>query len=288
MLLHGTGALRRAAASGTAIPGFTAYNLETAQAICAAAESAGVPVILQAGASGFRHAGREQLARLALVAAQTSQGAVGVHLDHSRDLEEITACIRLGYTSVMVDGSHLPFTENVALTRTVVSWAKPAGVWVEAEIGALAGDEDVSTDARATAYTDPVEAARLVEETGVDALAVAVGNVHGLTTEPVRLDVDRLAAIRAACPVPLVLHGASGLPPGDLHAALDQGVAKVNVNTELRRAFLTAVRQRLEAASAGHDLAGLLAAGRQAVQHTAHDIALLLARRPEAAPPTTC
>jgi tagatose 1,6-diphosphate aldolase GatY/KbaY len=287
MLLHGTDALHRAATNATAIPGFTAYNLETAQAICAAAESAGVPVILQAGASAFRHAGREPLAHLALLAAQTSRGAVGVHLDHSRDLDEITTCIELGYTSVMVDGSHLPFADNVALTRTVVTRAHASGVWVEAELGALAGDEDVSTDARAAACTDPAEAARFAEATGVDALAVAVGNVHGLTTKPVRLDIERLAAIRGACPVPLVLHGASGLPPEDLHAAMDRGVAKVNVNTELRRAFLAAVHRRLKVASTGHDLAGLLSAGRQAVQDTAHEIALLLDRRAEAASPTT-
>src|SRR6266545_4343314 len=214
MLLHGVEVLQRASGNATAVPGFTAYNLETAQAICAVAESAGVPVILQAGASGFRYAGREHLARLALHAADACDGDVGVHLDHSRGLDEITACIELGYTSVMVDGSHLPFAENVALARAVVDRAHGSGVWVEAELGALAGDEDVSINAASNAKTDPAEAARFVEQTGVDALAVAVGNVHGLTDTPARLDIDRLQAIHQVCPVPLVLHGASGLPAG--------------------------------------------------------------------------
>jgi ketose-bisphosphate aldolase len=284
MLLHGVEVLQRASGNATAVPGFTAYNLETAQAICAVAESAGVPVILQAGASGFRYAGREQLARLALHAAHACDGDVGVHLDHSRDLDEITACIELGYTSVMVDGSHLPFTENVALTRAVVERAHGSGVWVEAELGALAGDEDVSVNAAPSAKTDPAEAARFAEQTGVDALAVAVGNVHGLTDTPGRLDIDRLQDIHQVCPVPLVLHGASGLPAADLHAALDHGVVKVNVNSELRRVFLAALQSSLELASRGHDLAGLLVAGRDAVHRAAHDLALLLARRPEAAP----
>jgi len=280
MLLHGVDALHAAAGQATAIPGFTAYNLETVKAVCAAAESTGLPVILQAGSSGFRHAGRQPLAGLAIAAAQASGAHIGVHLDHSRDPDEITACIDLGYTSVMVDGSTLPFAENVDLTRRIVTRAHAAGVWVEAELGALAGDEDVSTDATATAVTDPEEAARFVEQTGVDALAVAVGNVHGLTGDPVSLDLERLEAIRAACPVPLVLHGASGLPSEEVHAALDRGVAKVNVNTELRRAFLTAVAENLPAASPGHDLTGVLAAARRAVDATARATALMLARLP--------
>ncbi len=274
MLLRGAGVLTEAARGRTAVAGFTAYNLETVQAIRAAAEATGAPVILQAGASGFRHGGWA-LAHLALAAAADSSARIGVHLDHSRDLEEIRACLDLGYTSVMVDGSHLPFRENVELTREAAELAHAAGAWVEGELGALAGDEDRSTDARSGAFTDPREAARFVEETGVDALAVAVGNVHGFTSTPVRLDFDRLAEIHASCPVPLVLHGASGLPPADREAALDRGVAKVNVNTELRQAFLAAVEEALP--DDGHDLAGVLAAGRRAVERVAHRTALELA-----------
>jgi ketose-bisphosphate aldolase len=272
MMLHGSDALKQAAATGHALPGFVVYNLETVQGITAAAEAAGRPVLIQAGAGPFRHAGREALMRLALDAAEDSPTArLGVHLDHSRDLDEITVCLEAGYTSVMVDGSHLPFAENIALTKEAVRRARHHGAWVEAELGALPGDEDVSTDAVATdtAMTDLVQAAEFVAATGVDALAVAVGNVHGFTKHPVRLDLDRLAAIHEVVPVPLVLHGASGLPVEELHGALARGVAKVNVNAELRRAYLDAVRASLPSALSGSDVVSVWSAGRDAVRDTA-------------------
>ncbi|MEU4895116.1 class II fructose-bisphosphate aldolase [Streptomyces sp. NPDC044780] len=271
MLLHGTDALKEAAATGQALPGFVAYNLETVQGITAAAEAADRPVLIQAGSSPFKHAGRDALMRLALDAAGRSTAGLGVHLDHSRDLAEITACLKAGYTSVMVDGSHLPFAENIALTKEAVRRARDHGAWVEAELGALPGDEDVSTNAvaQAAAMTDPRQAAEFVAATGIDALAVAVGNVHGFTKEPVHLDLERLAAIHEALPVPLVLHGASGLPVEELHGALARGVAKVNVNAELRRAYLEAVQVTLPTALPGSDVVSLWAAGRDAVRDTA-------------------
>lgn len=274
MLLHGTDALKQAAAVGHALPGFVAYNLETVQGITAAAEDAGRPVVIQAGSSPFKHAGREALIRLALDAAARSTAPLGVHLDHSRDLDEITACLQAGYTSVMVDGSHLPFADNIALTKEAVRRARDHGAWVEAELGALPGDEDVSTDAvaHAAARTDPRRAAEFVDATGVDALAVAVGNVHGFTRHPVRLDLGRLAAIHEAVTVPLVLHGASGLPIEELHGALARGVAKVNVNAELRRAYLEAIRVTLPSALPGSDVVSLWAAGRDAVRDAALDV----------------
>lgn len=274
MLLHGTDALKEAAAAGHALPKFVAYNLETVQGITAAAEAAGLPVLIQAGSSPFKHAGRETLMRLALDAAARSAAPLGVHLDHSRDLDEITACLDAGYTSVMVDGSHLPFAENIALTKEAVRRARDHGAWVEAELGALPGDEDVSTDAVASsgAMTDPVQAGEFVAATGVDALAVAVGNVHGFTKDSARLDLDRLAAIHEAVPVPLVLHGASGLPVEELHGALARGVAKVNVNAELRRAYLEGVRVTLPSALPGSDVVSLWAAGRDAVRDAALDV----------------
>ncbi|MDF3144008.1 MULTISPECIES: class II fructose-bisphosphate aldolase [unclassified Streptomyces] len=272
---EGLKALTTAYETGRALPGFVAYNLETVQGIVAAAEANPAhPVVLQAGSSPFKHAGREPLMRLALDAAADSHAALGVHLDHSRDLDEITACLKAGYTSVMVDGSHLPFAENIALTREAVRRARDHGAWVEAELGALAGDEDVSTDADAAtaAMTDPAQAAEFVTETGVDALAVAVGNVHGFTATPVRLDLDRLSAIHLAVPVPLVLHGASGLPEHQLLGALTRGVAKINVNAELRRAYLQAVSAELPTALPGSDVVSLWSAGRNAVAAAASRI----------------
>ncbi|MEU1179269.1 class II fructose-bisphosphate aldolase [Streptomyces sp. NPDC005820] len=264
----GLKALTTAHADGRALPGFVAYNLETVQGIVAAAEAhPHHPVLIQAGSSPFQHAGRDPLMRLALDAAAGSSARLGVHLDHSRDLDEITACLKAGYTSVMVDGSHLPFAENIALTREAVRRARDHGAWVEAELGALPGDEDVSTNATAcaAALTDPAQAAEFVAATDVDALAVAVGNVHGFTAAPIRLDLDRLSAIHSAVPVPLVLHGASGVPEPQLRAALTRGVAKINVNAELRRAYLEATAAALPSALPGSDAVSVWSAGRSAV-----------------------
>ena len=238
MLATGTGLLAR---DGTAVAAITTYTLESTRAIVLAAERTGLPVLLSAGSSSFGAVGREPLAAAALAAARAASVPVGVHLDHCTKLEEIEACIALGYSSVMYDGSHKAFEDNVTLTRLVVEQAHAAGVWVEAELGALSGDEDASGDVEVGDMTDPAQAAAFVERTGVDALAVAIGNVHGFTPTPVRLDLERLAAIAAATPVPLVLHGASGLPAEDLLGAVELGVVKVNVNAELRRAYIGAL-----------------------------------------------
>jgi ketose-bisphosphate aldolase len=245
MLAQGTSMLADARAAGRAVPAITTYTLESTRAICAAAERTGLPVIIQAGSSSFRGVGRAPLAAATLAAAAAASVPVGVHLDHSTNPDEIRACIALGYTSVMIDGSHLPFEQNIALTRHVVDQAHQAGVWVEGELGALPGDEDTSTDTAATELTDPAQAAEFAARTGVDALAVAVGTVHGFTRVPVRLDLDRLQRIAAQNPTPLVLHGASGLPDADLQAAVAVGVVKVNINAELRRAYLGALAAAL-------------------------------------------
>ncbi|HLH99414.1 MAG TPA: class II fructose-bisphosphate aldolase, partial [Acidimicrobiales bacterium] len=264
--------------------------------IVAAAEQTGRPVILQAGSSAFAHAGRRPLAILALELAHASSAAVGVHLDHSRDPDEVAACLDLGYTSVMIDGSRMSFDDNVAITRQVVERARDTGAWVEAELGAVAGHEDLSIDTAeggkgagadgptvagapvlGDGMTDPEQAAAFVAATRVDALAVAIGNVHGLAGGVPHLDLERLEALRAAVDVPLVLHGASGVPSEVLAACAQRGVAKVNVNTELRLAFLTALRAALPAAFEQIDLAGPLAAGRDAVIDAAGRILRVLA-----------
>lgn len=241
MLAHGPQILLDARAEGRAVPAFTTYTLESTRAICEAAERAGLPVILSAGSSSFRGSSRAMLAAAAVAAAREASVPVGVHLDHSTDLDEIRACLELGYTSVMLDGSHLPLEDNVTLTRTVVAEAHAAGVWVEAELGGVTGDEDASTGAVAGELTDPDLAADFVERTGVDALAAAVGTVHGFTTAPVHVDLDRVRAISTRTGIPFVLHGASGLPGAELAAAVGAGVAKVNINAELRQAYLAAL-----------------------------------------------
>jgi len=268
-------ALRAAWSDGRAVAAFSIYNLEQAQAVCRAAESTGQPVMLQAGSSAFAYAGRGPLAALIVAIARECEVDTGVHLDHSHDLEEIRACLVAGYTSVMFDGSAMPLEQNICLTAEVVAMAHEAGAWVEAELAGIAGDEDASTaELAAGCLTDPEVAGRFVAETGVDALAVAIGNVHGIPTTPVTLDLERLAAIRARVDVPLVLHGASGLPDDDVVAAIRLGVAKINVNTELRRAL----RGGLQAASTDRDdLSSLLGPARDAVEQVAAGKILLYA-----------
>jgi len=263
---RGTATLATAYGQGWAIGAFSTYTLEITQAICRAAQEIGAPVIIQAGASAFSHAGMAELAAQAVLAADRAGVPVGVHLDHSRDLAQITACLEAGYTSVMVDGSHLPFEDNVALTHETVALAAAHGAWVEGELGAIPGDEDVSLSITAGELTDPARAEEFAARTGVDALAVAVGNVHGTAAGPTPLDLDRLKAIRAVVPVPLVLHGASGLPLSELQAACTLGVAKINVNTELRVAFLAALADALPEVTPGADVARALARARSAVQ----------------------
>lgn len=276
-LLRGTAVLADAAARRRAVAGMVAYNLETAQAIVAAAERTGLPVLLQAGASAFAHAGPE-LARIAIDLAAASRADVGVHLDHSRSLEEVARCLDLGYTSVMFDGSRFSFGENVSLTAVAVQRAHAAGAWAEGELGEVTGLENTSVAAAAGAMTRPDQAAEFVAATGVDVLAVAVGNVHGLTPEPPKLDLGRLGELREAAGVPLVLHGASGLPDDVLGACIDLGVVKFNVNTELRRVWLETLAARLPAAMGPVDLAGPLGEAREAVAAAAARIMRTLAR----------
>jgi ketose-bisphosphate aldolase len=267
--LGGSDVLREAQRGGWALAAFSVYNLEQAHAVCEAAVAEGAPIVVQAGSSAFRYAGRAPLAALALAVAEASAADVVVHLDHATELDEIRWCLARGYGSVMYDGSALPLEENVARTREVVELAHAAGAWVEAELAGFAGDEDASAlEATATALTDPAVAERFVAETGVDALAVAIGNVHGIPSRPVQLDFDRLAAIRERVGVPLVLHGASGLPDADVQRTIALGVAKINVNAELRRAFRDALTGR-DDPPAGDDLASLLDPARAAVRAVA-------------------
>lgn len=263
MLDRSAETLRAAWREGWALGAFSVYNLEQALAVCRAAAAEGTPVILQAGSSAFRFAGRSELAALALAAAGASSAAVGVHLDHATDPAEVDWCLRAGYGSVMFDGSALSLEENIARTREVAARAHAHGAWIEGELVGIAGDEDRSAAAAAGGLTDADAAARFAASTGVDALAVAVGNVHGMAAAPAELDFERLEAIRARVDVPLVLHGASGLPDEQIRIAIGLGVAKINVNTELRRAFLRALAGALEHVGDDDDL---VAATRPAIE----------------------
>jgi ketose-bisphosphate aldolase len=252
--------VEEAAARGGAVGAFTCYNVETAVGVLRAAEGARRGVILLVGEKSFRAPGGDLLLAALVAAAGRSPVPACVQLDHVDDGELIARAFALGAGAVMADGSRLPYEENVAFVR-----AAARGGSVEAELGGIEGDEDVAAAVAAGALTDPDEAADFVSATGAACLAVSIGNVHGTYREPPRLDWPRLAAIRERVPVPLSLHGASGLSDDDLRRAIERGVAKVNVNTELRERYLDATAERLEAVRAGARVLELNAAQADAV-----------------------
>jgi len=240
--------LGRAEAGGWAVGAFNCNNMEIVQAIIRAAEAENAPVIIQASQGAIKYAGLEYIAALARQAVAGTAVPVALHLDHGTSFEQVVRCIRAGFSSVMIDGSHLPLEENIALTRRVVEVAHAVGVSVEAELGRIGGTEDdISVSEREALLTDPEEAREFVAATGVDALAVAVGTAHGRYKGVPRLDFERLSRIKALVDVPLVLHGSSGVPAEAVREAVRRGVRKINIDTDIRQAFTDAARRVLEA-----------------------------------------
>ena len=234
----------KALAGGFAVGAFNINNMETVQGILQAAGDERSPVILQVSNGARQYAGRGYLRKMAEAASEETDVPFVLHLDHGSGFDICKACIDDGFTSVMIDGSHLPFEENVAVTRRVVEYAHDRGVWVEAELGRLAGVEE-TVSSRKSVYTDPEEAETFVARTGCDSLAIAIGTSHGPCkfSGEARLDFERLDAIAARLPgVPLVLHGASDVPDEDVRRTIELGVCKVNVATELKIAFSDAVK----------------------------------------------
>ena len=249
--------LDRARAARRAVGAFTCYDLLGFEAVVRAAESRGAPVIILVSPASFGAEGGERLVRAFGAAARGSSSDVLVQLDHVRDVPLIERAAECGVDAVLADGSKLPYGENLAFTRTVVGSVRPRGVGVEAELGRVEGHEDEAGETLSGAATDPEEAGRFVGESGVDCLAVAVGNVHGHYSGVPKLDWRRLQEVRDLSPVPLSLHGASGLPEEDLRRAVTLGVAKFNVNTELRAAYFRRLGEELGARAAKLNLKGL-------------------------------
>ena len=215
------------------------------------------------------------IAAATLAIADACTQPVVVHLDHAEDVALVEEAVRLGLTSVMFDGSTLPDDENRAVTRRVVGLCRAAGVSVEAELGEVGGKDGVHAPG---VRTDPADAARFVADTGVDALAVAVGSSHAMTDRTAELDTDLIAALRASVPVPLVLHGSSGVPDAGLVAAVRAGMTKVNIATHLNQVFTRAMTERLET-SPTVDTRKYLGAARSAVTDEAARLMHLLALR---------
>lgn len=245
MLVTSKQMLLDAQKGGYAVGAFNAENMEMVLAIIEAATELNAPVMIQTTPSTVKYASPEVYAATVRAAAEKAPVPVCMHLDHGNSYELAVATLDAGYTSVMIDGSHESFEDNIAVTCRVVAEAAKRGVPVEAELGTVGGKED-DLEA-ADGCTLPGEAAEFVKCTGVDSLAVAIGTAHGVYKSTPKLDVPRLAEIRRVVDVPLVLHGASGLSDDSIRACVREGICKVNFATELRIAYTAAVREVLAA-----------------------------------------
>lgn len=279
----------RAYKEGYAVGAFNVNNMEIIQGIMLAASEERAPLILQVSAGARKYAGQNYIIKLIEAALMDTDLPVVLHLDHGQDFDICKACVDGGFTSVMVDGSHLPYEENIALTKKVVEYAHDCGVWVEAELGRLAGvEEDVV--AEKSIYTDPDQAVDFVQRTGCDSLAIAIGTSHGAYkfTGDAKLDFPRLEKISKMMPgYPLVLHGSSSVPqefvdmankyggeiggargvPEDLlRKAATMGICKINIDTDIRLAMTANIRKVFAEQPEIFDPRGYLTPARQAVK----------------------
>ena len=251
--------------NGYAVGAFNVENMEMVQAVIAAAEELRSPVIMQTTPSTLKYADPEYFYANVAAAAKKASVPVVMHLDHGSSFDLAMKAFRAGYTSIMIDGSHSVLEENIAITKAVVDACHAGGVPVEAELGKVGGKED-DLDGGSGGFTDPEEAVRFVEETGVDSLAVAIGTAHGVYKGIPKLDVERLSQIREVVSIPLVLHGTSGIPDEDVKECIRRGICKVNYATDLRIAFTEGVKEVLTAKPDTIDPKKYNAAGREKVK----------------------
>ncbi len=289
-LIAGKELLQKAKKERYAVGAFNINNMEILQAITRAAQEEGSPAIIAVSEGAIRYAGLAYLVTMVVVAAREVDVPLTLHLDHGRDLEVIRSCIENGFTSVMIDGSHLDFEENISITKKVGEMAHAKGISVEGELGRLKGIEDgIDVRQRETFLTDPGAAREFVERTQVDSLAIAIGTSHGAYKfkGEVQLDFQRLREIVDVADVPLVLHGASGVPPAileksekfgarirgaqgvpddSIREAINIGISKINIDTDLRLSFLAGIREVLALQPQEFDPRRILGPARRAVE----------------------
>lgn len=228
-----------------AVGAFNVENMEMVMAVIKAAEEMRAPAILQTTPSTIKYAGLSLYYANVKAAAKRASVPIALHLDHGSSFALAMQALRTGYTSIMIDGSHESFEDNIALTRSVVNACAASDIPVEAELGKVGGKED-DLECDDPGYTDPEDAVKFVEETGVSSLAVAIGTAHGIYKGEPKLDVERLSEIRKRVTVPLVLHGASGVPEETVKECIRRGISKVNFATELRIAYSDGVKKFLK------------------------------------------
>lgn len=238
--------LQHAYQNGYAVPAFATHNLEVMKAVVEAAEELDSPIILQMTPGTIRYVGMDQIVAMTRVVAKQAMIPIVLHLDHGDSFGTVMQCLRAGFTSVMIDGSLLPFEENVSLTRKVVEAAHAVGVPVEAELGTIGGvEDDLNVEEGEVSYTDPALAEQFVSRTNIDTFAPAFGTAHGVYKGEPKLDFCRLNNINRKVGIPLVMHGASGVPEDSVRESLNYGISKINISTELKIAFAEELRRYL-------------------------------------------
>ena len=264
--------IRMAQANKIAIPSFNVHNMETIQAVAEAAAEERSPVIIQTTPGTLKHAGVPYIAANVKIAAELYQIPIALHVDHCSSFVTIIECIRHGYSSVMIDGSKLPYAENVQLVKKVVEVAHSVGVTVEGELGKIGGTEDdLSINEREATFTVPEEALDFAEATGIDILAIAIGTAHGEYKGEPKLDFERLSAIHKLISIPLVLHGASGVPDEAVREAIRRGICKINIATELKVPMARAIQKCFSENPHENDPRNYMGAAKKAVKEVVRE-----------------
>lgn len=266
MLVSMKSLLQAAVAGQYAVGSFNVATLEMMETVIRVAADCRAPVIVSTSSAEARYLNPAVVYSLAEALAANYNTPIALHLDHGDSFEIAMECIRAGYASVMFDGSHYLLAENIRITKAVVQAAHAVGVSVEGEVGRIQGvEDDLTVDETEAALSDVGEATRFVQETGVDALAVAIGNAHGFYKQAPQLDLNRLQAIREKTGLPIVLHGGTGIPPDQVRQAIRLGVAKMNVASKIRRAFMQALHTALAADPTTTDVRAVMGAGKAAM-----------------------
>lgn len=259
--------LERARKEGFAVPAFNIHNLETLQVVLDTAKEMQSPVIIAGTPGTYKHTGVSELVSMMESACASRNMRAILHLDHHQDFQDITVKLNAGIRSVMYDGSHFPFEDNVANTLKMAQLCHDMGASLEAELGMLGGQEDdLIIDADSACLTDPDAAVEFVARTGIDSLAVAIGTAHGMYKSVPKLAYPILEKIAAKVSIPLVLHGASGIPDEDIRKCISMGISKVNVATELKIGFAGALKHYFEANPEGNDPRDYMAVAKQAMK----------------------
>jgi fructose-bisphosphate aldolase class II len=262
--------------SNRAVGAFNVYNLESIDAVSEASRETGSGIIFQVTSSAARYGGLKNIYDLIMNHIDLTGIRAAVHLDHGPSLEMVDECLKMGFSSVMFDGSSLPYNDNVQGTKEAVKHARSRNATCEGELGRLEGSEDdISVEKKNALYTNPDEAVRFINETGIDILAVAIGNAHGFYKGEPHIDFERLAEIKERVDVPLVLHGASGIPDDSIQKAIKLGIVKINIDTELRYAFMHGTESYLSAHPGTASAREALAQGRELMKKKAIEKILL-------------